>query len=196
MKKYVILFISLLFLSSCALFQPKPEDESERLMRLAQQTAGSKLTDLTSLGAPAAAGDLIMLVDISDTTMGAGGTNKKITAQNLWANRRAPLNKTANYTVPATREAYGGIFTNTGATGAITFTLPNCVAGMTVTFILGAAYDIDIDPYGSERILVLTDTNGDKISSDAVLGSMITLYAVSATQWMRVGSVGTWSDAD
>ena len=198
MKKYAILLISLLFLTSCALFQPKPEDESERLMRLAQETAGSRLTDLTQLSETPAADDLAMVVDISDTTMGAGGTNKKITLQDLWSNRRIPIDKTANYTVgtTATREYQGGIFTNTGATGAIVFTLPDCVAGMSVTFILGAAYDIDIDPYGTEKILVLTNSDGDKVSSDATLGSMITLYAVSSTKWMRVGSIGTWTDAN
>ena len=45
---------------------------------------GSKLTDLAALtGAGAASGDLMEVVDISDTTMAATGTNKKITLGEL-----------------------------------------------------------------------------------------------------------------
>lgn len=41
-------------------------------------TKTSDLTDLTNL----ADGDKLMVVDVSDTTMDASGTNKDITAQN------------------------------------------------------------------------------------------------------------------
>jgi hypothetical protein len=44
--------------------------------------ANSKITDLTALTTPAA-GDLIPIVDVSDTTHGASGTTKKITYANL-----------------------------------------------------------------------------------------------------------------
>lgn len=44
--------------------------------------ADSKITILTALTS-VASGDLIEVVDVSDTTMGAGGTNKKITRANL-----------------------------------------------------------------------------------------------------------------
>jgi len=45
--------------------------------------ADKKITDLTELEEASAAGDLFELVDISDTTMAATGTNKKITTTNL-----------------------------------------------------------------------------------------------------------------
>jgi hypothetical protein len=46
--------------------------------------ADSKISDLTALtGANSAAGDLFTLVDVSDTTMAASGTNKKITRDEL-----------------------------------------------------------------------------------------------------------------
>lgn len=44
--------------------------------------ADNKLTDLTSI-ADAAAGDLLYIVDVSDTTDGAGGSSRKISAENL-----------------------------------------------------------------------------------------------------------------
>ena len=43
-----------------------------------------KITDLTALtGANTASGDLFVLVDVSDTTMAASGTDKKITRDEL-----------------------------------------------------------------------------------------------------------------
>jgi hypothetical protein len=46
--------------------------------------ADQKVSDLASItGANTAAGDLFMLVDVSDTTMAASGTNKKITRDEL-----------------------------------------------------------------------------------------------------------------
>ncbi len=42
--------------------------------------ADQKISQLNSLtGANTASGDLVTVVDISDTTMGASGTNKKMT---------------------------------------------------------------------------------------------------------------------
>lgn len=46
--------------------------------------ADTKITDLTALtGASLATGDDLAVVDISDTTMAASGTDKKITADQL-----------------------------------------------------------------------------------------------------------------
>ncbi len=48
--------------------------------------ADEKITDLTALAATPASGDLVEIVDVSDTTTapsGAGGSNKKITWTNL-----------------------------------------------------------------------------------------------------------------
>ncbi len=45
--------------------------------------ADLKVTQLSDLGAVPAVDDLLMVVDISDTSMSAGGTNKKVTANYL-----------------------------------------------------------------------------------------------------------------
>lgn len=43
----------------------------------------TKLTDLTALGGTPASGDLLTIVDVSDTSGGAAGTSKKVTYANL-----------------------------------------------------------------------------------------------------------------
>lgn len=45
--------------------------------------ADTKISALTDLGAAPASGDLFVVVDVSDTTMGASGTTKKVAASNL-----------------------------------------------------------------------------------------------------------------
>lgn len=45
----------------------------------------TKLTDLAALGATPDAGDLLTVVDVSDTSGGAAGTSKKVTYANLGA---------------------------------------------------------------------------------------------------------------
>lgn len=47
--------------------------------------ANQKISDLTALTLPVS-GDLLTIIDVSDTTMGASGTNKKITFANFEAN--------------------------------------------------------------------------------------------------------------
>jgi hypothetical protein len=59
------------------------------LAALALLTAGAvsaqtKISDLTALGAAPATGDLVAIVDVSDTTQAASGSTKKITAANLF----------------------------------------------------------------------------------------------------------------
>ena len=66
--------------------------------------ADSKISALTALAAAPAVGDLFVVVDISDTTMAASGTNKKIT----WANVTLAL--TDGTTTMATSQAQ--TFTN------------------------------------------------------------------------------------
>lgn len=75
--------------------------------------ADTKITDLSSLsGASIATGDVFVLVDVSDTSMAASGTNKKTTASDVTTavktlgNIKAPTRQTftsgsGTYTTPA-----------------------------------------------------------------------------------------------
>ena len=89
--------------------------------------ADTKISELTALSS-LAVGDLLVVVDVSDASMGSGGTDKKVTLADaktfmsddpLTTGRRVTaLSKTANYTVTAAEEmilcsASGGAFTVT-----------------------------------------------------------------------------------
>lgn len=54
------------------------------LLLAALPAQAQKISDLDALGAGPATGDFIVIVDVSDTTMAATGTTKKITAANLF----------------------------------------------------------------------------------------------------------------
>ena len=55
--------------------------------------ANTKITNLGALAEAPATGDLVPIVDISDTTMDAAGTDKKITSSNLRSGLEATANK-------------------------------------------------------------------------------------------------------
>lgn len=109
---------------------------------------------------------------------------------------RAPIiAKTATATLTA-QECSGGIITNTGATGPIVLTLPTMSNGMRCTILVTAAYDVDVNPQDAQQILLKTDAVGNAVSSDATVGSYLTLTAVSAG-WMPIGGErGTWTDVN
>ena len=60
-----------------------------------------EISGLTALASGHAAGDLIEILDISDTTMSANGTNKKTTLANLFGNVPTPILSAADGTVSA-----------------------------------------------------------------------------------------------
>lgn len=81
--------------------------------------------------------------------------------------------------------------------GAIEIELPEAstALGCRFTFVTANAANFDIDPDDADQILVQTDAAGDKIRN-ATLGNTITIEAVSASQWVVVGILGTWADAN
>lgn len=89
-----------------------------------------------------------------------------------------------------------GVINNAGATGALHIDLPAAVAGMSVLIKVRAAFDIDIDPNGTNQIRVLTNAGGDKLSSDATEGSLIALFCDVDGEWSSTGYIGVWTDAD
>jgi len=103
--------------------------------------------------------------------------------------------KAATATLTAT-ELYGGVFTNTGASGSIVLTLPAPVLGMHFRVYLTVAQDVDINAAASTQILVLTNATGDAISSAATIGNSIELVALSTTTWAAFAVSGTWTDVN
>lgn len=96
----------------------------------------------------------------------------------------------------AANEVKSTLICNTGASGAAVYNLPAASAGMTVTICVAAAQDVDINPDDADQILVLTNAAGDAVSSDSVVGSIITLVALDGTNWFPVGYRGAWADAN
>ncbi len=84
-------------------------------------------------------------------------------------------------------------FTNEGASAQIEFDLPTAVAGLRYTFIV---QDID----GIKIVAATGDTirNGGVVSDSAgyiestTIGSVITLLAINATEWLTIFQIGDW----
>lgn len=109
--------------------------------------ANAKITALTALGAAPATGDLIPLVDVSDTTDSANGTTKKMTKTNLFTSPTidTPTINSATMVTPALGTPSSGVLTNCtglpiagGGTGQTTNTAafdalaPTTTAGDTI----------------------------------------------------------------
>lgn len=96
--------------------------------------------------------------------------------------------------VTITAAQCGSTFANSGA---VEMDLPEAstVIGCRLTFVTANASNFDVDPDAADQILVQTDAAGDKIRN-ATLGNTVTIQAISASQWVVVGILGTWADAN
>jgi hypothetical protein len=88
---------------------------------------------------------------------------------------------------------HGRIYTNTGATGAVTVNLFDTTAdtvGTKLTFSKTVAQDFFIDPYWTEVI------NGGGAGKYLILtnvGDSVTIYNASANRWEILNSFGTYT---
>lgn len=101
--------------------------------------------------------------------------------------------KTTSYAI-LTPDDNGKIFTNQGAGGAITFSLPAATLGQEYHFVLKAAQELRIDPNGSETISLPTGVQqaaGKYITANAI-GERISVECVKAGEWDTKNGVGTW----
>jgi hypothetical protein len=85
------------------------------------------------------------------------------------------------------------VFTNQGATGAVTFNLPSATAGLSFTFIVQDADGIVINAAAGDtiRIGTLVTAPGGSVTS-TVIGSSVTLVAINTTEWVAIAALGTW----
>lgn len=102
------------------------------------------------------------------------------------------VSKTANYTVLAANS--GTTFNNIGATGAVTFTMPTPVAGLEYVFVVAAAQNMVLDVGGSVAIGIgeIATSPGGQVACASPY-SAIKLKALSATLWVAVSMIGSWS---
>jgi len=99
---------------------------------------------------------------------------------------------TASHTV--TSAETGTTFTNSGAAGAITFTMPTPAAGLVYTFIVATAQTVTVDVSGAVVIAIgeISGTAGGGASSNSPYSS-VTLKAISTTLWIATSSTGSWT---
>lgn len=108
--------------------------------------------------------------------------------------KRTVLAKTAAYTVSV--NDIGKTITNEGATAARLFSLPAAVVGLWYRFKVMAAYELQIDPNGTETIALPStgaqSAAGKYIGADAV-GEGLEIECVKAGQWEVNYYIGTWT---
>lgn len=89
------------------------------------------------------------------------------------------------------------IYTTTGASGTVVFTLPASTAsGVRFLFYVGAAQELRIDPNGSETIALpstgVQGAAGKYLTADAV-GEWVEVRSLVAGGWAVTGFAGTWT---
>ncbi len=100
--------------------------------------------------------------------------------------------KTSNYSVAAAD--CGKVFTNLGATGAITLTLPaSPAAGDNYTFAVQAAQELRVDP-GTATIRDDSGQTADKYKACSTIGACLKLVADSNGDWVTIAKNGTWTE--
>jgi len=90
-----------------------------------------------------------------------------------------------------TADESGKIFTNTGASGSITFTLPTAAKGLMYSFAKVVAQDMIIDAADGDYIADSSASGTISNTRDSEVWGFITLLAVSSSMWLVYGN-GTW----
>lgn len=98
--------------------------------------------------------------------------------------------KTANYTVLTSDS--GKVFTNNGATGFVTFTLPAAAAGYEYTFIVADAYGVIVAPAGDDTICYNGSTFTLGVGSAGTY-QVLKIVSISATEWVVTSVIGGWN---
>jgi hypothetical protein len=98
---------------------------------------------------------------------------------------------TADITLDAT-QVLGHVIVMSG--GAETATLPAAVVGMNVLFYASVAGVKNIDPNGTNTIVLTTAAlaAGYQIKSPGAVGDFIAMVCLTANQWTCMGRSGTW----
>lgn len=130
--------------------------------------ANKKISDLTILTTPAS-GDLIEIVDVSDTTDSASGTNKRITQSDFSAGITGFAASGANSDITSLSGLTTPLSVAQGGTGAITASAARTA--------LGVAIGTDVQAYDAD----LTSWSGKTAPTGAVVGTTDTQTLTNKT---------------
>lgn len=143
--------------------------------------ANEEISTFTALAVAPASGDLLPIVDISDTTDAATGTTKKITVTNFFAG--LPATGTPFELVVACSDETTALTTGTAK---ITFRMPRGVtltavrASLTTAQASGSIFTVDINESGTTIISTkITIDNTEKTSTTAVAAPVISDSALA-----------------
>ncbi len=103
--------------------------------------------------------------------------------------KKAPVAKTAAYTVLSSDS--GTVFTNRGASGSVTFTLPTPTAGFKLQF-LKAVNNQNIVITAAAASTMNGLTQGQTLTNSTSEYGTVSLEA-DGTAWFVVASTGTWA---
>ncbi len=123
-------------------------------------------------------------------------TNKTLTAPTITLPSVTKVTEkhTAGDTLAAAES--GSQHSNTGASGTVTLVLPAAVAGLEFWFYVGAAFELRLDPNGSETIALpstgVQGAAGKYLVADAV-GEYVRLICETAGTWLASPYAGTWT---
>lgn len=122
------------------------------------------------------------------------GNDVQLTSGGISSVGHAVTAKTGDYTVQASELKNNVIFSNTGASSVVTFTLPTGVAGYRVGFLVTDANGIRIDPPAAEQFhLFGSTTDAGNYISQTTVGAYVELV-FDGTYWTVINMVGAWSE--
>ncbi len=141
--------------------------------------------------------DALVNVDIIDPIEITGPTGAALThyGSGIISDRlETMVHDTADVSPTITEDNLRLLYTNAGATGAVTLTLD---AGFQadapdLTFEVKVAQNLTIDPDGGSTIHPYGSAAG-KYARSSDIGSRITIRRVSSTAWKVINIVGTWT---
>lgn len=88
----------------------------------------------------------------------------------------------------------GTVLTNEGTTVANYHTLPAAAAGMTFLFVVADTDGLRVTATGDDTIRLAGSVSAAAgFCESAVIGNVVILTAINATQWVAVTIVGTWT---
>lgn len=140
----------------------------------------------------------VLIQAILDGAFQADAATRALFADRVWTWAKVALRTVEAHTAGDTllvAEA-NSIHTNAGASGTIVIILPAATVGQEYEFAVGAAFELRIDPNGTETI-ALPSTGaqggaGKYLVADAV-GEWVRLKCVVAGTWTPMGYFGTWT---
>lgn len=166
--------------------------------------SGTNALTLAHVGQPCFVEDNVTVA--SKTTNGVvAGLVIDVTTAGVWVDvaktplegigRRDPvIVATSARTLTASES--GAVLSNAGASAAFAFTLPPATVGLKFTAVVEAAYELRLDPDGTETIALpstgVQSAAGKYIGADAVAEKVL-IICITAGTWDVITYTGTWT---